>query len=109
MLALERRGLELEIGSVYPPLTSLRHEHISRLRAPVHYPSPQEILRISEENAKLAGRWPRDLVEQHERKCGPGAKEERPAGHRLYCGGCLTRKGADPIDDQVATRAAPHA
>ena len=34
MLALERLGIELEIGSVYPPLTSLRHEHISRLRAP---------------------------------------------------------------------------
>src|SRR5205085_2595668 len=28
MLALERLGFELEIGSVYPPLTSLRHEHI---------------------------------------------------------------------------------
>ena len=25
MLALERRGIELVIGSVYPPLTSLRH------------------------------------------------------------------------------------
>jgi hypothetical protein len=41
MLALERLGLELEIGSVYPPLTSLRHEHISRLRAPVRYAPPQ--------------------------------------------------------------------
>jgi hypothetical protein len=33
MLALERRGIELVIGSVYPPLTSLRHEYITRLRA----------------------------------------------------------------------------
>jgi hypothetical protein len=33
MLALERLGFELEIGSVYPPLTSLRHEHIACFRA----------------------------------------------------------------------------
>src|SRR6058998_19671 len=37
MLALERLGFELEIGSVYPPLTSLRHEHIACLRTPVHF------------------------------------------------------------------------
>jgi hypothetical protein len=49
MLALERIGVDLEIGSIYPPLTSLRHEHISRLRAPVHYAPPQKILRIWEE------------------------------------------------------------
>ena len=31
MLELEQRGIELVIGSVYPPLTSLRHEYIARL------------------------------------------------------------------------------
>ncbi len=59
MLALERRGIELVIGSVYPPLTSLRHEYISRLRAPIHYAPPQEILRIFErerENCAANGR-----------------------------------------------------
>ena len=40
MLALEQLGFELEIGSVYPPLTSLRHEHIACLRAPIHYAPP---------------------------------------------------------------------
>ena len=28
MLELERRGYNLLIGSVHPPLTSLRHEHL---------------------------------------------------------------------------------
>jgi hypothetical protein len=43
---LERIGVDLEIGSIYPPLTSLRHEHISRLRAPVHYDAaPRKFLR----------------------------------------------------------------
>ena len=32
MLELERRGYELLIGSVHPPLTSLRHEHFDRFR-----------------------------------------------------------------------------
>ncbi|PYJ69766.1 MAG: hypothetical protein DME75_10400 [Verrucomicrobia bacterium] len=41
MLALERLGWTLEIGSVYSPLASLRHEHITRLRAPVRYAPPQ--------------------------------------------------------------------
>src|SRR5438093_10034571 len=106
MLALERRGLELEISSVYPPLTSLRHEHISRLRAPVHYASPQEILRISEENAKIAGRWPRDLVEQHERKYGPGVKAEQRARNALYFADFFTRKGVDHVHVHFANRAA---
>src|SRR5437773_2858096 len=106
MLALERRGLELEIGSVYPPLTSLRHEHIAGLRAPIHYASPQEILRISEENAKIAGRWPRDLVEQHERKYGPGVKAEQRARNALYFADFFTRKDVHHFHVHFANRAA---
>src|SRR6266480_3042729 len=106
MLALERRGIELEIGSIYPPLTSLRHEHISRLRAPVHYASPQEILRISEENAKIAGRWPRDLVEQHERKYGPGAKAGQRARNAVYFADFFARNGVDHVHVHFANRAA---
>src|SRR6266568_4936842 len=62
MLALERSGVDLEIGSVYPPLTSLRHEHIVRLRAPIQYAPPQKILKVWEKNAKTSrttGKWPR--------------------------------------------------
>src|SRR5262249_3020524 len=73
-LALERRGIELVIGSVYPPLTSLRHEYIARLSAPIHYAPPQEILKILERNAKNNRKWPRHLVEEHEGKYGPTAK-----------------------------------
>src|SRR5204862_380301 len=84
MLSLERLGFELEIGSVYPPLTSLRHEHIACLRAPIHYAPPQEILRILKKNAKTNGNWPRDLVDRHERKYGPGVKAEQRARNALY-------------------------
>jgi glycosyltransferase involved in cell wall biosynthesis len=106
MLTLERLGFELEIGSVYPPLTSLRHEHIASLRAPIHYAPPQEILRISEKTAKTDGKWPRDLVDRHERKYGPGAKAEQRARNALYFADYFKRRGVDHVHVHFANRAA---
>jgi glycosyltransferase involved in cell wall biosynthesis len=106
MLALERLGFELEIGSVYPPLTSLRHEHIADLRAPIHYAPPQEILRISEKNAKTDGQWPRDLVDRHERKYGPSVKAEQRARNALYFADHFKRRGVDHVHVHFANRAA---
>ena len=106
MLALERRGLELKIGSVYSPHTSLRHEHISALRASIHYAPPQEILKISEKKAKVAGRWPRDLVEQHERKYGPDAKAEQRARNGLYFADFFAHNEVDHVHVHFANRAA---
>jgi glycosyltransferase involved in cell wall biosynthesis len=106
MLALERRCIELVIGSVYPPLTSLRHEHITRLRAPIHYAPPQEILKILERDAKTARKWPRDLVEQHDGKYGPGAKAEQRARNALYFAEFFGRSGVDHVHVHFANRAA---
>ena len=106
MLVLERLGFELEIGSVYPPLTSLRHEHIACLRAPIHYAPPQEILKISERNAKTDGKWPQNLVDRHERKYGPGVKAEQRARNALYFADHFKRRGVDHIHVHFANRAA---
>jgi glycosyltransferase involved in cell wall biosynthesis len=109
MLALGRLGVELEIGSIYPPLTSLRHEHISRLRAPIHYAPPQKILRIWEKEAKAgrtAGKWPRHLVDRHERKYGPGVKAEQRARNALYFADFFTRNRVDRFHVHFANRAA---
>jgi glycosyltransferase involved in cell wall biosynthesis len=106
MLALERLGIELEIGSVYPPLTSLRHEHISRLRAPVRYAPPQEILKIWEKDAKITGKWPGALVDQHERKYGPSFKAEQRARNALYFAELFARNGVDHFHVHFANRAA---
>jgi glycosyltransferase involved in cell wall biosynthesis len=106
MLALERLGFELEIGSVYPPLTSLRHEHIACLRGPIHYAPPQEILKISEKNAKATGKWPRDLVDRHERKYGPSAKAEQRARNALYFADHFKRHGVEHVHVHFANRAA---
>ena len=52
MLALERQGFDLTVGSIHPPLTSIRHPHAGRLQAPVHYAPPPPILRLWEEKAR---------------------------------------------------------
>jgi glycosyltransferase involved in cell wall biosynthesis len=106
MLALERIGVDLEIGSIYPPLTSLRHEHISRLRAPVHYAPPQKILRIWEENAKTTGEWPAELVNRHEQKYGRQIKAEQRARNALYFAELFARSGVDHFHVHFANRAA---
>ncbi|HEY2627386.1 MAG TPA: glycosyltransferase family 4 protein [Candidatus Udaeobacter sp.] len=106
MLALERTGVDLEIGSIYPPLTSLRHEHISRLRAPVHYAPPQKILRIWEENAKATGAWPAELVNRHEQKYGRQMKAEQRARNALYFAELFTRSGVNHFHVHFANRAA---
>jgi glycosyltransferase involved in cell wall biosynthesis len=106
MLALERRGIELVIGSVYPPLTSLRHEYIAGLRAPIHYAPPQEILKILEREAKPTHKWPRDLVEQHENRYGPSAKAEQRARNALHFAEFFARSGVDHVHVHFANRAA---
>src|SRR5215216_2546978 len=106
MLELERQGIELVIGSVYPPLTSLRHEYIARLSAPIHYAPPQEILRILERNAKTTQKWPRDLVAQHEGRYGPMAKAEQRARNALYFAEFFARSGVDHVHVHFANRAA---
>src|SRR6266699_1563454 len=106
MLALERLGFELIIGSVHPPLTSLRHEHISCLRASIHYAPPQEILKILENAARATGKWPRDLVQQHEQKYGPSAKAELRARNAFYFADFFARNDVEYVHVHFANRAA---
>jgi len=84
MLALERLGFSIEIGSIHPPLTSLRHELAARLKGPLYYAPPQHILRIREKQAKADGSWPAELVGQHEQKYGKAYKAAQRARNALY-------------------------
>src|SRR6266571_4466232 len=106
MLALERQGWSLTIGSVYSPLTSLRHEHIARLRAPIQYAPPQPILRIWEKRAKANGRWPRALVDLHEQKYGPAFKASQRARNALWVADLFTRSDVQHFHVHFANRAA---
>ena len=106
MLELERLGWELEIGSVYSPLTSLRHEHIQRLRAPIRYAPPQRILQIWEKKAKANGRWPAALVDLHWKKYGAVYKPELRARNALWFADLFSRQAVDHFHVHFANRAA---
>jgi len=106
MVALERRGWSFEIGSIHPPLTSLRHGHATRLQAPIQYAPPQEILKIWEHRAKESGTWPVALVARHEQRYGTEAKPALRARNALYFADLFARHGVGHIHVHFANRAA---
>jgi glycosyltransferase involved in cell wall biosynthesis len=109
MLELERRGIELVIGSIYPPLTSLRHEYIATLCAPIYYAPPQKILKICEQKAKAGhatSKWPANLVAQHDKKYGLSVKAEQRARNALHFAEFFTQSGVDHLHVHFANRAA---
>lgn len=106
MLELERRGFELVVGSIHPPLTSIRHPHAKRLRSPVHYAPPPRVVRLWEEKARAAKRWPQALVEAHEKKYGPAVKAPTRARNASYFAELFRRAGVSHFHVHFANRAA---
>jgi glycosyltransferase involved in cell wall biosynthesis len=93
MLALERRGVDLEIGSINPPFTSLRHGHRASLRAEVHYAPPPRVVRTMAQLAHGDGIWPAALVAEHEARYGPAFKAEQRARNALFFAEQFGRSG----------------
>jgi glycosyltransferase involved in cell wall biosynthesis len=106
MLALERLGFSLAIGSIHPPLTSIRHPHAGRLQTPVHYAPPPAILRLWEEKMRHEGRWPQDLIDAHDRKYGSAVKAATRARNASYFAEFFTRHQVDRFHVHFANRAA---
>jgi glycosyltransferase involved in cell wall biosynthesis len=106
MLELERRGFELVVGSIHPPLTSIRHPHAGRLKAPVRYAPPAPIMRLWEEQARREERWPQGLVDAHNRKYGGGVKAATRARNASYFAELFRREGVDHFHVHFANRAA---
>jgi glycosyltransferase involved in cell wall biosynthesis len=106
MLELERRGFDLTVGSIHPPLTSIRHPHAGRLQAPVHYAPPSPIVRLWEDKARTENRWPQALVEAHERKYGPAVKAPTRARNASYFAELFRRHAVDHFHVHFANRAA---
>lgn len=106
MLELERRGFPLLIGSIHPPLTSIRHAHAARLQAKIHYAPPPPILRVWEEKAKEDLRWPEHLVAEHEKKYGAAFKPALRARNACYFAALFKRAGIEHFHVHFANRAA---
>src|SRR5205814_2546054 len=106
MLELERRGFELVVGSIHPPLTSIRHPHAGRLKAPVHYAPPSAIMRLWEEKARDESRWPQALVQTHELKYGAAVKAPTRARNASYFEELFRRHRVEHFHVHFANRAA---
>ena len=106
MLELERRGVPLLVGSIHPPLTSIRHAHAARLQARVEYAPPSPILRFWEEKAKQDFRWPGKLVAQHDKKYGASFKPALRARNACYFAYLFAREGIQHFHVHFANRAA---
>jgi glycosyltransferase involved in cell wall biosynthesis len=105
MLELERRGYELVVGSIHPPLTSIRHPHARALKAPIHYAPPAPIMRLWEEQAR-ENRWPQALIGAHEQKYGPAVKAQTRARNASYFAELFRRESVDHFHVHFANRAA---
>jgi glycosyltransferase involved in cell wall biosynthesis len=106
MLALERCGVELEIGSIHAPFTSLRHGHRANLRAEVRYAPPPKIVRLMGELARRDGVWPEALVVEHKARYGPQFKPEQRARNALFFADYFVRRGIAHFHVHFARHAA---
>jgi glycosyltransferase involved in cell wall biosynthesis len=106
MLALERLGFSLVVGSIHPPLTSIRHPHAGRLQAPIHYAPPAPILRLWEEEIRAENRWPEALVAAHDQKYGSEVKAATRARNATYFAELFARNKVDHFHVHFANRAA---
>src|SRR6266700_3456368 len=105
MLALERRGVDLEIGSINPPFVSLRHGHRANLRAEVHYAPSPRVGRTMAQLARRDGIWPAALVAEHEARYGPAFKAERRARNGLFFAEQFVRSGGAHFHVHFASHA----
>src|SRR5436309_5096706 len=106
MLELERRDHKIVLGSLYPLKTALRHEYLTRLRAPIRYaPSSRELDALARK-AKRKGRWPTELVAQHEKKYGPEYKAALRARNALFFVELFERERVPHFHVHFANRAA---
>jgi glycosyltransferase involved in cell wall biosynthesis len=106
MLALEELGFPLILGSIHPPLTSIRHAHAGKLQAPIHYAPPRPVLRLWEEKIRAEKRWPEALIAAHDQKYGAGVKAATRAQNASYFAGLFTRNRVDHFHVHFANRAA---
>src|SRR4051812_14747337 len=106
MLELERRGCDLVVGSIHPPLTSIRHPHTRHLKAAIHYAPPPPIMRLWEGKMRKENRWPHQLVEAHNEKYGRKVKARTRARNASYFADLFRQERVDHFHVHFANRAA---
>jgi glycosyltransferase involved in cell wall biosynthesis len=106
MMALERRGVALEVGAIHPSFMSLRHGHRANLRAEVRYAPPPRVVHLMGQLARRDGIWPEALVAEHEARYGPEFKAEQRARNALFFADYFVRRGVTHFHVHFARHAA---
>ncbi|WP_038160902.1 glycosyltransferase family 4 protein [Verrucomicrobium sp. BvORR106] len=105
MLALQARGWDLVVGSIYPPEDSFRHQRLDGLMAPVLYAPPPPALAALEKAARADGRWPESMVIRHEEAYGSSYQPKVRARNALYFAEQFQRFGVEHLHVHFANRA----
>lgn len=104
MLALERMGFEIEVGSLNRPPNSFRHERLDRLKAEIHYPPPPDVLDAmvkDPEYKKVLG----GMIAIHGDVYGTGYKPATRARNAWYFAHLFRRLGVRHVHVHFANRA----
>jgi glycosyltransferase involved in cell wall biosynthesis len=104
MLALEKMGFEIEIGSLNRPPNSFRHERLDRMKAEIHYPPPPDLLDgivKDPEFKKTLGA----MIKEHGEVYGTGYKPATRARNAWYFAQLFRRLGVRHVHVHFANRA----
>jgi glycosyltransferase involved in cell wall biosynthesis len=104
MLALEKEGFPIEIGSLNRPPNSFRHERLDRLKAEIHYPPPADVLAgfcdTTEFREKLG-----PTIQRHDEHYGTGYKALTRARNAYFMAQKFRQLGVQHVHVHFANRA----
>ena len=104
MLALESMGFELEIVSLNPPPDSFRHERLERLKAEIHYPSPDRVLNAKAKAPEFENQLG-PLIREHDDHYGKSFKSAIRARNAWHFAPLLKKRGVRHVHVHFANRA----
>ncbi len=108
MLALEARGFAVDIASINPPPSTIRHERFEKLEAEVFYPPPAKALVAMERRRREDGSWDKifgEMVARHDAEYGKSFKAATRARNALYFADLFERRGVGHVHVHFANRA----
>lgn len=108
MLALEALGFEIDIASINPPPTTIRHERFERLQAEVFYPPPARVMQALQQRREKDGSWDEifgGMIARHDAEYGEGFKAATRARNALYFAELFRRRGVEHFHVHFANRA----
>ena len=104
MLALESLGFQLEIGSLFRPHNSFRHERLDRLRAEVHHLPDADIVDALVTNPEFKQTLG-PVIEKHKKAYGERFKPASLARNAWYFAALFRRLGVQHVHVHFANRA----